>query len=87
MFRVFFVVALLCVGVVYAQNKPVNTINAKVNPNLAAAQAHILQAWDFVGVAQVQNHYDMQDHAVNAKVYLDKAASEIDLAAKLADAK
>jgi|HubBroStandDraft_6_1064221.scaffolds.fasta_scaffold222842_2 hypothetical protein len=87
MFRVFFVMALLCVGVMYAQTKPVNTVNPKVNPNIYNANVHILAAWDLVGVAQQQNNFDMANYAANAKTLLIEASNDLNMAAKVADSK
>jgi hypothetical protein len=87
MIRVFFVMALLCVGVMYAQSRPVNTVNQKVNPNIYAANAHILQAWDFIGVAQQQNNFDMLNYAATAKNLLVQASNDLNTAAKIADSK
>jgi hypothetical protein len=87
MLRVFFVMALLCVGVMYAQSRPVNTVNAKINPNIYNANVHILAAWDLIGVAQQQNNFDMANYAATAKNLLVQASNDLNTAAKIADSK
>ena len=87
MLRVFFVMAILCVGVMYAQSRPVNTVNAKINPNIYNANVHILAAWDLIGVAQQQNNFDMANYAATAKNLLVQASNDLNTAAKVADSK
>lgn len=86
--RIFFVLALVFGGVLYAQEeRPLRDVNPRVNPNIAAAQEHISQAWDFVSVAQQANNFDMNNHAANAKTLLVQASKELSLAAHVADSK
>ncbi len=80
--RAFFVLALFCVGVVYAQNRPVQDINAERHPNLAEAQRLIGQAWDKVVEAQHANDWDMNHHAEKARDLLDQASHELGEAAR-----
>jgi len=80
--RALFVLALLCVGVVYAQNRPVQDVNPDRHPNLAEAQQLIGQAWDKVDEAQHANDWDMHGHAAKARDLLDQASREIGEAAR-----
>lgn len=84
MIRVFFVLALLCVSVSYAQTKPIQDVNAKISPNLAAAQTYMVDAFNKLSAAQVINNFDMNNHAVNAKNLLIQASNEVSAAAKAA---
>ena len=84
MIRVFFVLALLCVGVSYAQTKPIQDVNPKISPNLAAAQTYMVDAFNKLSAAQVINNFDMNNHAVNAKNLLIQASNEVSAAAKAA---
>ena len=84
MIRVFFVMALLCVGVSYAQTKPIQDVNPKISPNLAAAQTYMVDAFNKLSAAQVINNFDMNNHAVNAKNLLVQASNEVSAAAKAA---
>jgi hypothetical protein len=87
MLRVFVVMALVCVGVMYAQSRPVNTVNEKINPNIYNANVHILAAWDLISVAQQQNNFDMKNYAADAKTLLIQASNDLNTAAKIADSK
>jgi hypothetical protein len=78
-------VALLCRGVIVAQ-EPVEDINKKIHPNLAAAQHHVVEANRFIAVAQKDNHYDMKGHGEKARDLLVQANQEIKLAAEAANA-
>jgi hypothetical protein len=80
--RAFFVLALLCGGVVYAQGRPEQDINPDRHPNLAEAQRLIGQAWDKVVEAQHANDWDMQHHAEKARDLLDQASHELSEAAR-----
>jgi len=79
------VLALLCVGVLFAQNMPVENINAQRNPNLAEAQKLCNQAFQEITKAQKANHYDMKGHAAKAKQLLMQASQELSAADKIAD--
>ncbi len=71
---------LFASGVVVGQN-----VNPNRHPNLAAAQRFIEQAIDKISAAQQANEYDMNGHAAKAKEHLDKAYSEVKLAAEAAN--
>ena len=86
--RIFVVLGLVFGGVLYAQEeRPLRDVNPGLNPNIAAAQTLISQAWDYVGVAQGENNFDMNNHAANAKTLLVQASKELSLAARVADSK
>jgi hypothetical protein len=86
--RILVVLGLVFGGVLYAQEKrPLRHVNPRVNPNIAAAQTHISRAWDYVGVAQGENNFDMNNHAANANTLLVQASKELSLAARVADSK
>jgi hypothetical protein len=80
--RALFVLALLFVGVAYAQDRPVQDINPDRHPNLAEAQRLIGQAWDKVVEAQHANDWDMNHHAEKARDLLDQASRELGEAAR-----
>jgi hypothetical protein len=84
MLRVFFVMALVCVGISYAQTKPVQDVSAKISPNLAAAQAYMVDAFNKLTLSQQINNYDMNNHAATAKNLLIQASNEVSAAAKAA---
>ena len=75
------VLALLCVGVLLAQQRPADDINPKVHPNLAAAQKTCNEAYDKLVIAQVSNDFDMEGHAAKAKQLLVEASHEMKAAA------
>jgi hypothetical protein len=77
--------ALFCSGMALAQ-EPVQDIDKKIHPNLAAAQFHVVQANNAVLAAQKENKYDMQDHAEKARQFLVQANQELKLAAEAANA-
>ena len=88
LFRVLLVLAVLCAGMLFAQNapqKPVENVNAQRNPNLAAAQRLCNQAFEEVTKAQKANKYDMKGHAAKAKQLLVQATQELSEADKIAD--
>ncbi len=76
--------ALIGGGVVMAQ-KPVDDINGKKHPNLAAAQRLSQQAYEKIIAAQHANEWDMQGHAAKAKELLDEVNRELKLAAEAAN--
>lgn len=76
---------LLCGGVTLAQ-EPVQDINPKVHPNLAAAQNHVVQANNYIATAQKDNSYDMKGHAEKARQLLVEVNKELKLAAEAANA-
>ena len=75
---------MLC-GVSLAQ-EPVQDIDKKVHPNLAAAQAHVVEANKYVTEAQKGNEYDMKGHAEKARELLAQVNQELKAAAQAADA-
>jgi hypothetical protein len=80
-------IALVCTGFSIAQAPPVENINPHRNPNLAAAQRLIDQAFGKISDAQRANEFDMDGHAQKAKELLDQAARELKAAAAIADHK
>ena len=84
MLRVFFAMALLCVGIAYAQTKPIQDVNSRISPNLAAAQAYMVDAFNKLTLSQAINDDDMNGHAANAKNLLIQASNEVSAAAKAA---
>jgi len=80
--RLLLLLPLLLVGVVYAQERPIQDVNPDRHPNLAEAQRLCLQAWDKLVEAQHANDWDMHNHAQHAKDLLDQASREIGEAAR-----
>ena len=76
---------LLCCGLTLAQ-EPVQDIDAKIHPNLAEAQNHVVQANRAIAVAQKDNRNDMRGHAEKARQLLVEANKELKLAAEAANA-
>ena len=72
---------LLCGSLTLAQ-EPLQNIDAKRHPNLAAAQHLCAQANAYVITAQKDNKYDMHGHAQRARQYLVQASEELKLAAE-----
>ena len=96
--RALLVLALLCAGMLFAQNlpignintqrnpnMPVGNINAQRNPNLGQAQKLCSEAYQWIVKAQKANKYDMQGHAAKAKHLLIQASQELVMADKIAD--
>jgi hypothetical protein len=79
-------IALIATGFGIAQ-APVQNINSRRNPNLAAAQHLIDQAFGKIADAQRANEFDMDGHAQKAKELLDQASHELKAAAEIADHK
>lgn len=77
--------ALIMCGATLAQ-EPVQDINPKIHPNLAAAQRHVVEANNAIAVAQKDNRYDMRGHAEKARQLLVEANNEIKAAAEAANA-
>jgi hypothetical protein len=77
--------ALLFCGATMAQ-EPEMDIDAKVHPNLAEAQHHVVEANKEIATAQKINNYDMKDHAEKARQLLAEANRELKLAAEAANA-
>ena len=78
--------ALVGVGFGIAQ-APIRNIDPKRNPNLAAAQRLIDDAYHKISDAQRANEFDMSGHAQRAKELLDQANRELGKAAEAADRK
>src|SRR5579863_2793208 len=77
--------ALLLCGVTIAQ-EPVQDINPKIHPNLAAAQHHVVEANNAIALAQKDNRYDMHGHAEKARQLLVEVNNELKAAAEAANA-
>ena len=77
--------ALFCSGVTLAQ-EPVQDIDKKTHPILAAAQSHVVQANSYILAAQKDNKEDMQGHAEKARQLLVQVNQELKLAAEAANA-
>jgi len=78
--RALLVLALLCAGVMFAQNEPVGNVSGKRHPNLAAAQRLCQQAYEKIRAAQQANEY-----AKKAEQLLDEANRELKEAAQAAN--
>ncbi len=76
---------LFCSGVTLAQD-PVQDIDKRIHPNLAEAQNHVVQANNYIIVAQKDNRYDMKGHAEKARQLLVEVNRELKLAAEAANA-
>src|SRR5271166_774080 len=61
---------------------PVENINGKRHPNLAAAQRLCDQAFNKITAAQEANEWDLEGHARRAKELLDQASRELKDAAR-----
>jgi hypothetical protein len=77
---------VLLFGVATVAQEPVVNIDAKVHPNLAEAQRHIVEAYKAVVDAQKANKYDMKGHAAKAGRLLVEADNELKAAAAAANA-
>lgn len=77
--------ALLLCGATLAQ-EPVQDINPRIHPNLAAAQRHVVEANAAIAVAQKDNRYDMKGHAEKARQLLVEVNNELKAAAEAANA-
>jgi hypothetical protein len=65
---------------------PVVDIDAKIHPNLAAAQHHVVEANRAIAIAQKDNRYDMKGHAEKARQLLVEVNQELKAAAEAANA-
>jgi hypothetical protein len=89
--RSMLVIGLLGGSLVYAQapqkpmKPPVENVNAKKHPNLAAAQRLCDQAFQKISAGQQANEWDMEGHAAKAKELLDHASQELKQAAMTAN--
>ncbi len=79
-----FAAVLMC-GATLAQ-EPVQDINPKIHPNLAAAQHHAVEANQALIAAQKANRYDMKGHDERARQLLVQVNNEIKAAAEAANA-
>ena len=79
-------VAMLVAGALYA-TKPHQNISGAKHPNLAAAQQLLGQAYDKIVAAQSANEWDLGGHAAKAKALIERANSELKLAAETANQK
>ncbi|MBX3645291.1 MAG: hypothetical protein KF720_19700 [Rubrivivax sp.] len=79
------VVAAAAACAVSAQ-EPVQDINPERHGNLAAAQRLVVQAFNRLSDAQVDNHYRLGGHVERAKDLLRQANEEIKMAAEAANA-
>ena len=82
-FTLMVTVMLFC-GATLAQ-EPVLDIDAKVHPNLAAAQHDVVEANKAIAVAQKENRYDMKGHAEKARELLVQVNNELKFAAEAAN--
>jgi len=78
---------LLCGGAALSQKQPVENINPKLHPNLAAAQRLVDQAYNKIAAAQQANEFDMEGHAQKAMALLDQVNHELKQAALTANKK
>jgi hypothetical protein len=79
-------VGLLMGSLAYTQMKsPVENINPKRHPNLAAAQRLCDEAFEKIQAAQQANEWDMGGHARKAKELLEQASQELKQAALAAN--
>ncbi|MBA3913711.1 MAG: hypothetical protein H0X25_07610 [Acidobacteriales bacterium] len=76
---------LLCGSFLFGQ-EPVQDIDKRVHPNLAAAQMHVVEANREIVVAQKDNNNDMRSHAEKARALLAQANQELKLAVQAANA-
>ena len=76
---------LFCSGLILAQ-VPVQDIDGNLHANLAAAQNHVVEAFNSILAAEKQNNNDMQGHAQKARQFLVQANQELKAAALAANA-
>ncbi|MFY9754232.1 MAG: hypothetical protein WBS18_03165 [Candidatus Acidiferrales bacterium] len=76
--------ALVSAGVILAQ-APVVNIDHHRHPSLAAAQEHVVQAYQAADQAQAAHKDELGGHAEKAKDLLAKADAELRAAASYAD--
>ena len=65
--------------------EPVIDIDARVHPNLAAAQRHVVEANQEIFTAQKDNKWDMHGHAEKARQLLVEVNNELKAAALTAN--
>ena len=83
--RATLVLALLCAGMLFAQERPADNIDPQRHPNLAEAQKLCNRAYDKLVEAQGANQFDMNGHAQKAKDLLVEASHEMKAAALAAN--
>jgi hypothetical protein len=83
-FTAALIVVLFC-GITLAQ-EPVVDIDARVHPNLANAQKHVVEANREIAIAQKDNRFDMHGHAEKARQLLVQVNQELKAAAEAANA-
>jgi len=76
---------LIAGGIVMAQGPPAENIDPARHPHLAAAQRHIIEAYNEANEAQHANDWDMDGHAAHARELMDQASRELKLAAEAAN--
>jgi len=81
-----FSAALFCSGMALLAQQPVENIDKNRHPNLAEAQHLVVQANNYIIVAQKDNRYDMQGHAEKARDLLVQVNKELKAAAEAANA-
>jgi len=79
------ILAVLGVGVLFAQQRPADNVNPQLHPHLAKAQRICNQAYDALVEAQGANDFDMEGHAAKAKQLLVEASHQIKEAAMAAN--
>ncbi|HUN61269.1 MAG TPA: hypothetical protein VMU53_04750 [Candidatus Sulfotelmatobacter sp.] len=79
-----FCAGLICGGVLFAQ-RPVENIDPGKHSNLAAAQKHLIEAWNATDQAQRANKDELGGHADKAKEHMQAADAELKAAAEYAD--
>jgi hypothetical protein len=77
-------VGLILMGVAYAQ-RPETDIDPHKHSNLAAAQQHVVEAYNKTVEAQKSNNDELGGHAEKAIQLLDEANHELKRAAEYAD--
>jgi hypothetical protein len=77
-------VVLVLGGVAVAQ-RPVEDIDARKHPHLAASQHHIMAAWQEAETARTDNHEELGGHAEKALEHLVAADRELKEAAEYAN--
>ncbi len=76
---------LMLTGSAAFAKEPVENVNPKRHPNIAAAQRLSRQAYNKIVAVQQANEWDMEGHAQKAKELLDQVNNELKLAAEAAN--
>lgn len=79
------VLSLVSIGVALAQHAPATDIDPARHPSLAAAEHHILEAFEKIDEAQHANKDELGGHAEKAKQLLDQASRELKEEAEFAN--